>query len=103
MSALARIGDKCSGICRLPGHSPQFVTNAEIVGGSDDVKNSLGAARLGDTVNINCSRNHTTTITEASSKVFVNGIAVAREGDSVGTGADFEGTITEGSSNTNAG
>lgn len=106
MPAIARINDEVSGTCFQPGHgkgNPPQVCTGTIEEGSEDTLNSLGIARRGDSVQLNCIANHKTTITGGSSTVFVNRIAVARLGDSVGTGDDFEGSITSCSTDTNAG
>ena len=106
MAALARINDDVSGTCFQPGHGkgnpPQNCTG-KITGGSGDTLNVSGIARKDDAVQLNCNQNHTTTITGGSSTVFVNGKNVARVGDRVGNGSDFEGTITSGSFNTFSG
>lgn len=103
--AIARLGDTVSGICYQPGHgkgNPPQACSGTITGGSTDTLNDKRIARKGDSVQLNCNQNHTTTISGGSEKVFVNGIAIARIGDSVGT-SDFIGTIDSGSSNTFSG
>lgn len=105
MASIARIGDEVSGTCFQPGHgkgNPPQVCTGTITGGSENTFNTSNVARLGDSVQLKCNQNHTTTISGCSSKVFTNGKGVARIGDSVGSG-DFVGTITSGSSNTFSG
>jgi len=113
MASIARIGDSVQGTCKQPGHAnfnPPQTTTGTITGGSSDTFNSSGLARKGDSVALNCidtrtglPTGHTTTITEGLSTVKVNNIQLARVGDKVGNDSDFTGSISAGSSNTNAG
>lgn len=106
MSSLARQGDSVSGVCFQPGHgrgNPPQSCSGIITGSSGDTNNVSGVARKGDSVQLYCNRNHTTSISGGSSTVFVNGIPAARVGDAVGNGGDFSGSITGGSSDSNAG
>lgn len=106
MTTVARKGDSVSGVCYQPGHGrrnpPQYCTGA-IIGESGDISNNSGLARKGDLVQLYCNQNHQTIISDGSPTVFVNGIPVARLGDSVGNGSDFSGVVTGGSSDTFAG
>jgi uncharacterized Zn-binding protein involved in type VI secretion len=65
---------------------------------SDVIINGKGACRLGDTITIHtypvgdsCVP-HTASITSASSSVFVNGIAIARDTDSADSGSISSGS-----------
>ena len=66
--------------------------------------NGKGACRIGDTITIHTHKvgdscvPHTATITSASSTVFVDGIAIARDGDSADAGS-----ISSGSTDTFSG
>lgn len=106
MPSIARKGDEVLGTCFQAGHghgNPPQACTGTITGGSGDTFNVAEVARKGDTVQLNCTARHTTTITGGSSSVFVNSIECARLGDAVGNGSDFIGSINSASSNAFAG
>lgn len=87
MRGTARLGDRTVGTCRVhPG-----TIGGTIITASGDVKaNSLGVARLGDTVLADCG--HTAVIITAANIVKANSLGVARLSDLV-QGAEYQGTI----------
>jgi uncharacterized Zn-binding protein involved in type VI secretion len=88
---LARLNDATTGSCAI--HGPQSGT---ITSASGDVSaNSLGVARVGDTVTAACG--HTGSISSGAARTSVNGSPAARINDSF-TGT-YSGTITGGSPN----
>jgi hypothetical protein len=92
MTQVARIGDTCQGLC-YAHKTPLSVTATIQDGSSDSLADSIGIARVGDTVLTTCG--HTGTIATGSSTFLVNGIQVARVGDT--TTGQFIGTIISGS------
>jgi|688.fasta_scaffold00052_12 uncharacterized Zn-binding protein involved in type VI secretion len=79
------------------GHQCDATTTANQCS-SDVIINGKGACRLGDTITIHNHKvgdscvPHTASITSASSSVFVNGIAIARDTDSADSGSISSGS-----------
>lgn len=103
MPAVARVGDKHSGICNHGLPCCPHPVSGVITAGSDSVfANGMGVARVGDTVTCTCPHCGAGTIKTGSSKHFANGMAMARIGDEVLYGAG-KGYIISGSPNVNLG
>ena len=98
MPAIARIGDRHTGICSHGGDCCPHAVSGVIVAGSSNVNaNGIPVARLGDAVTHSCPHCGTGVVSSVSGTVFANGIGVARLGDSV-TYPGGGGTIVSASS-----
>jgi uncharacterized Zn-binding protein involved in type VI secretion len=80
MRGVARLGDCTHGICYE--HSTPIKVSGKIISASSDTYcDTLGIARLGDTVLANCG--HTGTIISASENTKCNDLGIARLGDNI--------------------
>jgi len=100
MPKIARIGDKTSGTCFHPDHSPPLSTGGTITGSSGTCHTEGPRnARVGDSVKSDCG--HSGSIVSGSGTVFDEGAKLARMGDSVdGT---YKATITSSASTSSSG
>lgn len=97
MRGMARLGDKCKGICHHPSHDQPIPAEGKIITSSDKVFcNGRGVARVGDTVRSDCG--HEGKIITGMPTVFSEGRQHARLGDSFR--GDFVGTIITASTDT---
>lgn len=90
---IARIGDRCHGVCYHPSHDSPPTVGGTIVSGSPDVTQGLSVARLGDMALTDCG--HIGYIVSADETVSVNGLPVARLGDRISD--VYEATIVSAS------
>lgn len=96
---VARLFDRCAGTCFNPAHgSPLSIGGSIITAAIGTSANSLGIARLGDTVQADCG--HLGTITSGSSSTFVNSLPVAVLGSTVA--GDYVATVVQASPDTTA-
>ena len=80
MRGVARLGDCTHGICYA--HSTPIKVSGKIISASSDTYcDTLGIARLGDTVLAECG--HTGTIISASENALCNDLGIARLGDNI--------------------
>jgi len=92
MTAIARIGDKTTGIC-YAHESPITVGGTIVTGSTKTTSEGFSVARLGDLIVADCG--HYAKIITASDKGTTEGIGIARLGDK-GDGS-YKCTIISGS------
>ena len=77
MTGVARLGDKCVGICKA--HKNRQFNGTIISASSNITSNGVGVATLGDKVRADCG--HEGVIISASTTSTAGGVGVARLGD----------------------